>query len=279
MISLGEIQTLTVIRKASVGVYLSSREDDFSEDVLLPKSLVPEGTETGDELEVFLYRDSEDRIIATTKKPKITLNDIAYLKVKEVTKIGAFMDWGLPKDLLLPYREQRGEVKAGKHYYVGLYLDNSDRLCATMNIYDFLSTESPYKKDDRVTGIIYDINPELGALVAIDNKYNGLILNKEFYGDYKVGETIEARVVKVREDGKLDLSLREKSYIQMDKDAELILDKLNQKGGKLYLNDKSSPEAINSELKMSKAAFKKAVGRLLKEKKIKFIDNGIELVK
>lgn len=278
MIKLGEIQTLVAVRKSDVGMYLGSREDDFAEEVLLPNKQVPPNTETWDELEVFIYRDSEDRLVATTKIPKLTLDEIALLKVKEVTKVGAFLDWGLPKDLLLPYREQTTEVKAGQEIIVGLYIDNSDRLCATMHVYEFLRTDSPYKKDDRVSGMIYKINEELGALVAIDRKFNGLIPIREFFGDHGIGDTIEARVTRVKEDGKLDLSLKEKSYIQMDKDAEDILNKLSESGGVLYLNDKSDPDEIKNQLKMSKAAFKKAVGRLLKQNKIKFINNGIKLV-
>lgn len=278
MIRLGEIQTLVAVRKATVGMYLSSREDDFAEEVLLPSKQVPIGTKEWDELEVFVYRDSEDRLIATTQKPKIILDEVAYLKVKEVTTIGAFIDWGLSKDLFLPYKEKVGEIKVGKDYIFGLYIDNSHRLCVTMRIYDFLRTDSQYKKDDKVKGIIYNANSDIGALVAVDKKFNGLIPKREMFGDLNDGDEIEARVTKVRVDGKLDLSVREKSYIQMDKDAELILIKLTQMGGKLNLNDKSSPEDIKKQLNLSKASFKKAVGRLLKEKKIKFIPGGIELL-
>lgn len=278
MIKLGEMQTLVAIRKSSVGMYLSSREDNFANDVLLPTKQIPQGTEEGDELEVFVYRDSEDRMIATTQKPKIVLDEVAYLKVKEITKMGAFLDWGLPKDLFLPFKEKVGDIEVGEKYPFGLYIDSSDRLSATMRIYDYLRTDSPYKKDDKVKGLIYKVKTDIGALVAVDRKFNGLIPNRELFGDFKDGDEIEARVTKVREDGKLDLSVREKSYIQMDKDAELILTKLAQMGGKLNLNDKSSPEDIKKELNMSKAAFKKAVGRLLKEKRIKFIPGGIELL-
>ena len=277
LIRLGEFQTLVVIRKASIGVYLGTR-DDSSEEVLLPGNQVPPGTEEMDEIEVFIYRDSEDRIIATTKTPKIVLGQVGTLKVKEVLNIGAFLDWGLSKDLFLPFKEQTAEVKEGQEYIVGLYVDKSDRLCATMRVYDFLRTDSPYKKDDWVKGIIYDINNNLGALVAVDNIFNGLIPRTELYSHYKVGHIIEARVARIREDGKLDLSLKEEAHIQMNTDAEIILERLKQGGGALPLNDKSSPGQINKQLNMSKSAFKKAVGRLLKEKKIKFTPDGIELL-
>jgi uncharacterized protein len=279
MIRLGEIQTLFVIRKSPIGLYLGSRDDNFEEEVLLPNNQVPPGIEETDDIEVFIYRDSEDRIIATTKTPKIVLGKVAPLKVKEVSSIGAFLDWGLPKDLLLPFKEQTVEVEEGQEYIVGLYVDKSNRLCATMRIYDFLRTDSTYEKHDRVRGIIYDINHNLGALIAVDHTFNALIPMTELYGnDFKVGDMIEARVARIREDGKLDLSLKEEAYIQMNTDAEIILERLKQDGGMLPLNDKSSPEQIKEQLNMSKGAFKKAVGRLLKDKKIKFTPDGIELL-
>ncbi|MDO9535650.1 MAG: S1-like domain-containing RNA-binding protein [Bacillota bacterium] len=278
MIRLGEIQTLFVIRKSSIGLYLGSKEDNFEEEVLLPNNQVPPGTEETDEIKVFIYRDSEDRMIATCITPKIVVGQVASLKVKEVSSIGAFLDWGLPKDLLLPFKEQTVEVVEGQQYIVGLYVDKSLRLCATMRIYDFLRTDSNYEKNDRVRGIIYDINYNLGALIAVDHTFNGLIPITELHGDYRVGDYIEARVARIRDDGKLDLSLKEEAYIQMDTDAEFILERLKQGGGVLPLNDKSSPEQINEQLNMSKGAFKKAVGRLLKERKIKFTPDGIELL-
>ncbi len=277
MIRLGEIQTLVVVKKSSIGAYLGSRGDNLKDEVLLPRNQVPPGTEEMDEIEVFIYRDSEDRMIATTQIPKIVLGQIATLKVKQVLRIGAFLDWGLPKDLLLPFKEQTAKIVEGQEYIVGLYIDKSDRLCATMRIYDFLRIDSPFKKGDWVRGIIYDINDNLGALVAVDHIFNGLIPKTEFYGSHKVGDIIEARVARIREDGKLDLSLKEEAYIQMNTDAELILERLKQGGGLLLLNDKSSPEKIKEQLKMSKGAFKKAVGRLLKDRKIKFTSDGIEL--
>lgn len=246
--------------------------------MLLPAGEVPPGTKEMDELEVFVYRDSQDRMIATTTTPKITLGRVAALKVKELTPIGAFLDWGLPKDLFLPFKEQTFKVAEGKAYIVGLYIDKSHRLCATMRIYDFLGNDSPYKKGDWVRGIIYDLHYSLGALVAVDNMYNGLIPKSELLGHYQAGDSIRARVARLREDGKLDLSLKEEAYIQMNTDAEIILERLKQNGGALPLNDKSPPGEIKQQLNMSKGAFKKAVGRLLKDKKIEFIPNGIVLL-
>lgn len=276
MINLGEIQKLFVKEIKSMGVYLGDLDDAY-EKVLLPIKQVPEDTDIGDEIEVFVYRDSHDRKIATTKKPYLTLNGVTELKVIEVTKIGAFMDWGLEKDLFLPFKEQTYRVKEGETCLVGLYIDKSNRLSATMDVYKMLSSQSPYKVDDKVKGTIYNIKKEMGAFVAVDNQYQGLIPYKELYGKHLRGEKVEARVRQVREDGKLNLSLREKGKVQMDEDATLILEKLTLNNGVLLLNDNSDPELIKRELNMSKRAFKRAVGRLFKERKIKITDEGIEI--
>ena len=193
-------------------------------------------------------------------------------------KIGAFLDMGLEKDLLLPFREQNRRVKAGEECLVALYVDKSNRLAATMNVYPYMSSESPYKKDDKVTGTVYEIKENLGAFVAVDNKYYGLIPAREIFGGITVGDVIEARVVKVREDGKLDLSPREKAYVQIDMDARLVLEAMEEKGGVLPFNDKAAPELIKREFAMSKNAFKRAVGHLLKEGKIKITEKTIERI-
>lgn len=278
MIRLGEIQILSVARITSVGTYLKSKDNQSYDSVLLPLSQVPAETQIGDEIQVFVYRDSSDRLIATTKEPKLTIGQTAELEVIGITKIGAFMDWGLEKDLFLPFKEQTCKIEEGKKYLVGLYADKSNRLCATMDVYYLLDSSSPYKENDRVTGIIYSIKNDIGAFVAVDNQYHGLIPFKEWYGDYQCGDKIEARVTHVREDGKLDLALREKAYIQMDKDTLTVLEKLNQNKGFLSLNDDSDPEIIKEQLQMSKRAYKRATGRLLKENKIKMTDEGIELI-
>jgi len=279
MIEIGKFQKLEVLRFTSVGAYLNINEEaSADDDILLPQSQLDSDLEVGDIIDVFVYRDSEDRLIATVNEPKITLGQLAYLKVVDITKVGAFMDWGLEKDLFLPFNEQTVRVRVGKEYLVALYLDKSKRLCATMDIYKYLSDDAPYKEEARVRGVIYNVNEDVGVFVAIDNTYYGLIPKSEVYTDFKVGDKIEARVVKVREDGKLDLSVREKAYLQMDDDSQLILEKLEANNGILYLNDKSDSNTIKLELKMSKNAFKRAVGRLLKEGKIKFIDNGIQLI-
>ncbi|MFZ7121572.1 MAG: S1 RNA-binding domain-containing protein [Eubacteriaceae bacterium] len=277
MISLGKVQKLEVKRKTQIGVYLNLKNNDDEVDILLPKKQVPAEIEIGDEIEVFIYKDSEDRIIATVRKPKLIIGEIAALKVVEITNIGAFLDWGLEKDLFLPFKEQLGKVIKDGTYLVGLYVDNSKRLCATMKISNLLSSESPYKINDRAQGIIYSISHEFGAFVAVDNKYHGLIHNKELYGNYKKGDNVEVRIKKVRQDGKLELSLRNKSYNEIQGDAQKILNLLQVKGGTLLVNDNSSPQRIKTELNMSKSAFKRAVGRLLKKGLIRITDKGIEI--
>jgi len=276
MIELGKTQTLEVIRQTPNGVYLNAIIDKSNEDILLPKNQVSECLKIGDDIEVFVYKDSEDRIIATVQKPKITLGELAVLKVVDTTSIGAFLDWGLEKDLLLPFKEQEGEVKKGGDYLVALYIDKSNRLCATMKVYNLLSNRSPYKNNDRVHGIIYSINSQYGLFVAVDNRYHGLILDKEVYGSYAIGDKVEARIKKVRTDGKLELSVRNAAYAEIEGDAQKILDLMKSRGGKLPLNDSSSPEQVKAELNMSKKAFKRAVGRLMKEGAVKITVDGIE---
>lgn len=275
MIKIGEYQTLEVKKKVDFGVYLGTAE----EKVLLPKKQVPEGVSEGDSIEVFIYRDSSDRMIATVNEPFITLGKIKKLTVKQITKIGAFLEWGLEKDLLLPFKEQTTKVKEGGEYLVALYVDKSDRLCATMKIYDYLSTETPYVAEDMVKGTVYNYNPEYGVFVAVDDKYHGMIQNKEATRKFEIGEQVQARVVAVRQDGKMELAVRQKSYMQIEDNAEIIYDKINKLGGKLPYTDKASPEVIREDFQMSKNDFKKAIGRLLKEKKVIIGENYIKMLK
>ena len=277
MIELGKTQELEIVRTKEFGVYLSEKAGDEAA-VLLPKKQVPAGAKIGDKMTVFIYKDSSDRLIATTGTPKLELGQCAVLEVKDVAKIGAFLDMGLEKDLLLPFKEQNHKVRQGENCLVALYVDKSQRLAATMNVYSYMSAESPYKKDDKVQGTIYEINENLGAFVAVDNRYYGLIPKKELYGDFHLGDVIEARVVKVRDDGKLDLSPRQKAYMQMDEDAELVLKVIDEFDGVLPFNDKARPETILREFHMSKNAFKRAVGHLLKEGKIRITEKTIERV-
>lgn len=275
MMNLGKRQVLTVVKKVDFGVYLGSDE----EKVLLPKKQVPEGIEPGDPIEVFLYKDSDDRLIATTNEPKVELGELAVLEVVDTGKFGAFLDWGLEKDLFLPFKQQTAKMEKGDRCLVSLYIDKSQRLCATMRVYPLLSTDSPYQKDDEVQGIIYDISDNFGTFVAVDNQFSALIPKKDSFGSFRVGQTVTARVAAVKSDGKLDLSVKDKIPMQMDKDAELILQKMEQLGGVLPFTDKADPELIKKEFSMSKNAFKRAVGRLLKEKKIQINEKNITLTK
>ena len=269
MIRLGEKQILKVVRMKDFGMYIG----DEAEAILLPRKYVPAGTRVGDDVEVFVYRDSSDRLIATTEEPALTLGQIGLLKVKETSKIGAFLDWGLEKDLLLPFKEQTIQVRSGKSYPVALYIDKSKRLCATMKIYEYLSSESPYGKDEMVEGIVYQVNPNLGVFVAVDGKFHGMIPKKNVHSEYRVGDRVEARVVSVREDGKLELSVRDRVEVQISKDAQILMEVLESYDGVLPFTEKASPLVIERELNMSKAAFKRAVGHLLKARKIS-IENG-----
>ena len=202
MLRLGEKQTLIIVKRVEFGVYLAENQQPGETRVLLPAKQVPEFVKTGDRLEVFLYKDSSDRLIATTQEPKITLDELAVLKVADTGRIGAFLDWGLEKDLLLPFKEQTAKVKKGDEVLVTLYVDKSGRLCATMKVYEKLRTDSPYKKDDHVEGIIYETSDNFGVFVAVDDCSSALIPKREAFGRLRVGDRVSARVLKVREDGK-----------------------------------------------------------------------------
>lgn len=283
MIALGEIQTLKIVKKVEFGVYLAAEEagkqaQGQAEKVLLPAKQVPQGAQTGSEVEVFIYRDSKDRLIATTNRPKLTLGRIARLQVVQTGKIGAFLDWGLEKDLLLPFKEQTKPVREKEECLVALYIDKSDRLCATMNVYPYLRRDSDYKKDDRITGTVYEISENFGAFVAVDDQYSGLIPKRELYGDVSIGSTVSARVTEVKEDGKLNLSIREKAYLQIEQDAEKIMRTIDSFDGVLPFSDKASPETIRREMQMSKNEFKRAVGHLLKEGKITIGERSIRRI-
>lgn len=273
MMRLGKKQVLTVVKKVDFGVYLGSNE----ERVLLPKKQVPQGIDLGDPIEVFLYKDSDDRLIATTNEPMLEEGGLAVLQVADTNKFGAFLNWGLEKDLFLPYKQQTAKVNKGDKCLVSLYIDKSERLCATMKVYHLLRTDSGYQKDDMVEGIVYDTSDEFGVFVAVDNQFSALIPKKEVYGKWKVGQPVKARVIAVKEDGKLDLSVREKIPAQMDKDAEMIWERLNVYDGVLPFTDKADPEIIKREFDLSKNAFKRAVGRLLKEGKIVIDEKNIKV--
>ncbi len=275
--NLGEFQTLTIAKMVDFGVYLT---DDADNRVLLPAAQVPAGAAVGDTINVFLYKDSKDRLIATTRTPALCIGGIALLRVVQVTKIGAFLSWGLEKDLLLPYKEQLRKVKEGDEILVTLYIDKSQRLCATMRgLYHLLRTDAPYEKGQLITGRIYEFSKNFGTFVAVDDCYSAMIPGHENTSDYRIGDVIEATVTGVKADGKLDLTILQKAHLQMKTDAEAVLQLITEYGGVLPFNDKASPELIKREAHMSKAAFKRAVGHLYKHQKIEFTQKGIRVVK
>ena len=272
---LGEKQTLYIVKKVDFGVYLAECHNDTENRVLLPLKQVPPGTAVGDQIEVFLYKDSKDRLIATTNTPKLMMGEVAELTVAQTGKIGAFLEWGLEKDLLLPFRQQVKRVKEGDRVLVSLYIDKSERLCATMNVYHNLRSDSPYHVDDQVVGRAYASSDEFGMFVAVDNLYSALIPKKELYGQVELGEDLRARVTRVQPDGRLVLSIREKAYLQIQEDAERLLEIIDSYDGVLPFNDKVSPAIILRETGMSKNEFKRAVGSLLKAGKIQITEKVI----
>lgn len=274
MLELGKKQQLEIVRITPHGAYLGENRAD-KEAVLLPGKEMPEHAAVGQRVEAFLYRDSEDRLIATTKEPLIKLGELAALNVKTTTAIGAFLDWGLDKDLLLPFKEQVGKLKAGMKPLVALYVDKSNRLCATMKVEKYLSAESGCTRDEKIWGTVYSVNPQIGAFVAVKNRYFGLIQAKDLAAPLRVGDQVEARVTQVREDGKLNLNLQQKAYKQLEEDAEALWQLFDEYNGVLPFSDKASPELIKRETGMTKNAFKRAVGHLLKMNKIRIEENAI----
>ena len=265
-----------MVKTVDFGVYLAEKDDKESKDsVLLPAKQVPAGTKAGDELTVFIYKDSKDRLIATTREPMLQVGQTAVLKVSQVTRIGAFLNWGLEKDLLLPYHEQTTRMQEGKDVLVALYIDKSQRLCATMKVYHYLSTRTPYVVGDQVKGRVYEISGNFGVFVAVDDKYSALIPAREAAGKYRPGEILDLRVTEVKEDGKMNVTDRQKAYLQIEEDAEFVLSVIDEFAGVLPFDDKASPEVIKREFGLSKNAFKRAIGHLLKEGKIEIKERRI----
>lgn len=262
---IGKRQKLKAKRVTQNGMYFV---DDEENEVLLPKNEAIEGANIGDIAELFVYKDSEDRIIATTKEPLIELGQIKKLRVVATTKIGAFMDWGLQKDLFLPFKEQVGMVQSHRSYLVGLYLDKSERLCATMKVYNYLSNKATYKMGERVCATVYFVDRDKGALVALEDKYYGFIPKQEMIGRIEPGDSLEVRIVFKREDGKYNVSIRKPMMAKRKDDANELLRLLKEWDGELLVTEKDSPQKIRRLCAMSKAEFKRAIGKLLKEKKI-----------
>lgn len=279
MYNLGEFQKLFIKRFKNNGAYIGLKEIKNEKlDILLPKKEVLETDKIGDEIEVFVYKDNQARFVATRKIPKISLGKLETLEVMDISKIGAFLDWGLEKELFLPFKEQSMKLEKGRKYLVALYIDKSERLCATMKIRDYLTSDSQYKEGEWVEGIIYSIHKDYGAFVAVDKKYDAMIENKDIVGVLEIGEPINFRISKVKKDGRLNLVLKNLSHIEINDNADILFNIIKDRGGFLDLNDKSDPDKIKDICGMSKSSFKKAVGRLLKNEKVKFEGNGIKLI-
>ena len=276
MIQLGKKQKLQVLKKVDFGVYLGEpMQADVKEKVLLPIKQVPEQTKEGDILEVFIYKDSMDRMIATVREPDLQVGETAVLKVVQTSRIGAFLDWGLEKDLLLPFREQTMRVKEGQECLVALYIDKSERLCATMKVYPYLSLRTPYGMNDEVQGRVYEISERFGVFVAVDDHYCAMVPKREAQGKFRIGEVRKFRVTEVKEDGKMNLSAHQKAYLQIGEDAKLVRKVIDEFAGVLPFDDTVSPQVIEREFGLSKNAFKRAVGHMLKNGEIEIRDGRI----
>lgn len=267
---LGKRQTLVATRATEHGLYFADREQ---QEVLLPKREVEETMNIGDRCELFVYKDSEDRLIATRKTPLLQMGELKKLRVVQVTKIGAFLDWGLDKDLFLPFKEQTDMVVKNREYLVALYVDKSNRLCATMKIYRYLSDDVKYPLGVRVPATVYQKDPSTGALVALEDRYFGFIPKQEIIGRAEIGDTLTVRIVFRRDDGKYNVSMRQPMLKKQKEDAKELMRLMDEWDGELLVTEKDSPDKIRRICNMSKAEFKRAVGRLLKEERI-IIENG-----
>ncbi|WP_407333063.1 S1 RNA-binding domain-containing protein [Enterovibrio sp. 27052020O] len=278
MIKIGQLNTLTVVKEVDFGVFVDGGEDYGN--ILLPKRYVPKGTRIGDDLEVFIYFDSQDEIIATTEKPLAQVGQFAKLNCISTTPVGAFLNWGLPKDLLVPFSEQRFKMQEGHSYLVYLYLDKaSGRIVGTTKFNKFLDkTPARYEKGEQVHVTIVE-ETELGYKCAINDAHSGLLFKSEVFGKLFVGKNLRAYVKQMREDGKIDLSLQKLGRGKMDDLSEKVLHTLELKGGFLPVNDKSSPDVIFELFRTSKATFKKTIGSLYKERRIRIERDGIHLIK
>lgn len=276
MLHLGIKNTLRILRGTTVGMFLG---DDEENDVLLPKKYVPEDAVVGDDIEVFIYKDSEDRIIATTLEPKIYLNQFACLQVKAVTAIGAFLDWGLEKDLFVPFREQNKKMEEGKWYAVYLYLDeDTERLVASCKVNRYFEKENIDLQIGQEVDLLIFEETDMGLNAIINNKYKGLLYENEIFQRIKVGTQIKGFVKNIREDNRVDLSLQKQGYENVEPNAERILTKLKNNNGFLDITDKSDANYVMYQLEMSKKTFKKAVGALYRQRIIRLEEDGIYLV-
>ena len=276
MYKLGQVNLLLASRETENGFYLV---DDESNEILLPNKYVPEELETGDKLQVFVYKDSEDILIATTLNPKLMLNEYAALKAVAVGTFGAFFDWGLEKDLLVPYRQQAKRITEGQIYIVYLYLDEaSQRLVGSTKINKtFTQKPDNLKIGDQVELLAY-AETDLGISVIVNNAYQGMLFKNEIFETVKIASTFSGYVKKIRTDNKIDVSLNQPGYKAVDANIQKLMQALLANDGQINLNDKSAPEDISDQLGMSKKIFKKAVGALYKQKRIEINKTGIRLL-
>lgn len=272
---LGKINTLTIDRDTAPGLFLVNEE---GHDVLLPGKYIPETYEIGDKIDVFIYLDNEERLIATTMVPHIQLHDFGWLQVRQVTRHGAFVDLGIEKDLFVPFKEQARPMQEGKRYLVYMFLDErTDRLVGTSKINKFLSNEElTVQKFDEVDLIVSHMT-EVGINVIINGKHRGLMYEDEVFQDIRVGDRLKGVIKKIRSDNKIDVSLQQIGYKNIEPNAQKILTALEDNNGYLLLTDKSNPETIKHVLEMSKKSFKKAIGSLYKQRKIELREDGIYL--
>jgi predicted RNA-binding protein (virulence factor B family) len=275
MLNIGKINTLTIVKKQGPDIYL---DNGLSAKVLLADKKPPENCHVGDALEVFVYVDSEGHLAATTKIPLAQVDDIAWLKVVSLNYVGAFLDWGLPKDLLVPFSEQHHEMEVGKSYLVKVFLDDKNRIAATTKIDRFIEDESiDFEVGQKVSLIIAD-KTELGFKAIVDNTHWGLLYQNELFQPVRRGQKLNGYIKQIREDGKIDLILQEPGYGKVVSLTDTILIKLNKNNGALDLSDKSPPEAIYATFGVSKKVFKQAIGALYKKQLITIDKDGIKLV-
>lgn len=276
MLHLGQYNELQLLRFTSVGAYLG---DDDGNDVLLPNKYLKQEFEIGQKLNVFLYLDHDERIVATTEQPLIELHSFAYLKVVETTHIGAFLDWGLIKHLFCPFKEQNVKMEEGKYYLIYLYIDDAtQRLVATAKIKKHIEREHIVVTEGQEVDLLICDKTDLGQNVIVNDTYGGLIFNSYITKKIYRGDKMKGYILKIREDGKLDISLEKPGYKKIDPASQTLLDLLKEHEGVLYLSDKSDPEDIREIAGMSKKTFKQAVGNLYKNKQILIHPNSIELI-
>ena len=274
MLEVGKFYELEIVKESEFGLYL---DGENLGEILLPHKETPPNYTIGEKLKVFIYRDTKDRLVATLKTPLAQLDEIAYLKVVDITKIGAFLEWGLDKHLFLPFPEQKKEVELNEYYIVKILLDNKDRLIASTIIDDFIdNSEHDLNENDKVDVIVYRIT-EMGYLCIIENKFYGILYKNEVFRKLSIGDKLTVFVKKLRKDDKIDLMINNPDVKRFDEFAELVLERLKQEG-KINITDKSSPDKIYQEFKMSKKNFKKAVGALYKKRLIKIERDKIILI-